>query len=376
MPAPSHPRLNTARPQSLAQSRAQSLAQSLLLALPICWLGCADAPPAGEARRPEPPQLLQNDAQEMVLDDVVPQVPAAPAGDGAAAGEAPVAEGAPVAEAAAVPATELTAPGRPPIPGAPLNKEILSVLESYPTDGTYTYFWKRGKHTDGTSQTLRWGDTVLAEGNAEGQVHCSGITWEVWLRALQRAGGGEALAGKITGEELLALRATWYVEDGSIGGPVDALSRSGLARRITDYKDLKPGDLVQFWRNSGKGHSAIFIDHIRNADGSPRGIIYWSAQQSSGGLGKRRVSVGDGEFQIAPGKLYGARAILPEGAQRLARTEPSPPAAQSGPAPEAPGLSAEDQASAATPEAGRPEGPAAARAPSPLGDGPAAAVID
>jgi hypothetical protein len=317
------------------------------------------------------------------VEPALPEAPATPAHPPLTAPAELAQDEAPSADLAAVDAAvELgaAAPSAPLIPGAPLNKTVLRLLESYPTDGTYTYYWKRGQHTDGTSRTLRWGETVLAEGSPAGQVHCSGITWELWLRALDESGGAAVLQPQITGEELLALRATWYVEDGSLGGPVDALTRRGLAQRVDRLDDLRPGDFVQFWRNSGKGHSAVFIDHIRNPDGSARGMIYWSAQQSSGGLGKRRVSVGDGEFQIAPGRLHGARAILPAGAipsAAVAAATPSvaspPPAAAPAPplgsaeAPPAPAPAAPSSATEAAAIATR-EGEAHAA--------PTAAVID
>ena len=275
--------------------------------LVIAPTGCGGASPS------EPPAVTPEVAAPPTL-PLAPTTPPDPAPATPSGVVPPAQADAPTAaldDVDAAVALGARSPQRTPVAGTPLNPTVLRLLESYPTDGTYTYFWKRGQHTDGTSLTLRWGDTVLAEGSPTRQVHCSGITWEVWLRALDESGAAAVLQPQLSGEQLLALRATWYVEDGSLGGPVDALTRAGLAQRIDQLEDLRPGDFVQFWRNSGKGHSAIFIDHIRNADGSARGIIYWSAQQSSGGLGKRRVSVGDGEFQIAPGRLHGARALLP-----------------------------------------------------------------
>ena len=48
-----------------------------------------------------------------------------------------------------------------------------------------------------------------------------------------------------------------------------------------------------------------------NTNGTVRGLVFWSAQASSGGIGTRIVSIGASEFQISPGRLYGVRAILP-----------------------------------------------------------------
>ena len=75
------------------------------------------------------------------------------------------------------------------------------------------------------------------------------------------------------------------------------------------FADLLPGDLVQFWRNSGNGHSAVFVAHTRYRSGALRGLVFWSAQGASEGLGYRMVSFGQGVHQLpAEGGLYGVRA--------------------------------------------------------------------
>jgi hypothetical protein len=160
------------------------------------------------------------------------------------------------------------------------------------------------------TRSLLWRGVSLAEPLPDKGIHCSGITFEVYVRALQRA-AGEGASGP-SPEELLALKESWYVrEEGSDGGPVDALARHGLGQSITDPEQLQPGDFVQWWRNNKKGHSAIFIQHTRNGDGSLRGMVYWSAQGTSKGIGQRRVSIGEDINQITPGRLYGVRALRP-----------------------------------------------------------------
>jgi hypothetical protein len=194
----------------------------------------------------------------------------------------------------------------------PLNDTVLQLVDSYPL-GRYPYGWIRGVDTDGVSQSLIWRGTVLGQPDAARSVHCSGITFEVYIQALSRL----LPDGGPTGAELLALKEEWYIREGTRSGPVDALVRRGLGVPVETLADLTPGDFVQFWRNNGNGHSAIFISHTLRSDGTPRGLVYWSAQGASEGLGYRRVSIGAGEFQISPGSLYGVRAVLPGDAPLL-----------------------------------------------------------
>lgn len=190
----------------------------------------------------------------------------------------------------------------------PLNPLVLAELGAMPRDGSLPYVWTPGEHTDGVSAPVSWRGERLATPDAGGGVHCSGVTFEVWVRALAAAVGEGAGP---TAAELRALKQTWYNRGGGDGGPVDALVRTGLGTRIHRLEDLRPGDLVQFWRNNGNGHSAIFVDHTRTRTGALRGMVFWSAQSSSQGLGRRYVSVGRGTHQITPGRLHGVRPVVP-----------------------------------------------------------------
>ena len=189
----------------------------------------------------------------------------------------------------------------------PLNPHVLELVGSYPLDGRHPYSWVPGRHTDGVSQALSWRGTLLGEPDAERSVHCSGITFEVYIQALSRSLRSEGP----TGAALLALKEDWYIRQGTRSGPVDALVSRGMGLPIERLDELQPGDFVQFWRNNGNGHSAIFIEHTRYRSGAPRGMVFWSAQGSSEGLGYRRVSLGENESQIHPDNLYGVRATAP-----------------------------------------------------------------
>ena len=190
----------------------------------------------------------------------------------------------------------------------PINAHVVAVLQDYPLDGRTPYAWQAGEHLDGVTRALTWQGTPVAAPSPAGAVHCSGITFEVYLQALERAQGGQS---GLSPAALLALKESWYVRDGGRAGPAGALVAAGLGEAVERVEDLLPGDIVQFWRNSGRGHSAIVTGHTYRRSGSVRGIEFWSAQSSSGGLGRRFVSVGPAEHQIAPGQLFAVRPTLP-----------------------------------------------------------------
>lgn len=211
-----------------------------------------------------------------------------------------------VTPAKAAPPAPEAAPEAAPAAPVSLNAAILDILAEYSQETSLPYVWSPHQDTDGVTRELRWQGTLLAAPEAGGGIHCSGITYEVYLRALA------AVVGEARGPDaatLLALKETWYVRDGDELGPVDALAKAGLGERVSGLAAFKPGDIVQFWRNNGKGHSVIFINQTRNSDGSVRGMVYWSAQGTSGGIGMRRTSPGPDINQIAPGRLYGVRPI-------------------------------------------------------------------
>lgn len=190
--------------------------------------------------------------------------------------------------------------------GQPLNAIVLKTLGGYPLGEANPYDWHRGVNTDGVSRDLFWRGVPLAAAGGDGGVHCSGITWEVYLRSLTEAVGEGAGP---TGEELLAAKDTWYVRTEDEAGPVGALVGRGLGVIPADVAALQPGDFIQFWRNNGKGHSAIFLSHRYNPDGTIRGLVYWSAQGSSGGIGRRIISFGEDVNQV--NRLYAVRATHP-----------------------------------------------------------------
>lgn len=246
-----------------------AMARPLLLLLPLLTLGCGRELSLGEAQAAAPPP--------------------------------------PLAAAVPLPAPEAETPATVARRAETvwLNQAILDALATYSRGAAHPYVWSKGVNTDGVTQELYWRGTLLAAPEADGGIHCSGITYEVYLKALASVVGEDAGP---SAETLLTLKDTWYVRDGQPQGPVAALVDADLGEPVDGLAALKPGDIVQFWRNNGKGHSVVFISHTRNTDGSLRGMTYWSAQGTSGGIGMRRVSPGPDINQIAEGRLWGVRA--------------------------------------------------------------------
>lgn len=210
---------------------------------------------------------------------------------------------------ASVPTLPMPGSGRrlpAPTVAEALNATVLATLGTYPLGEANPYDWHRGVNTDGVSRDLFWRGVPLAAAGGDGGVHCSGITWEVYLRSLTAAVGDGAGP---SGEDLLAAKDTWYVRTEDEAGPVGALVGHGLGVIPADVAALQPGDFIQFWRNNGKGHSAIFLSHRFNADGTIRGLVYWSAQGSSGGIGRRIISFGEDVNQV--NRIYAVRAVKP-----------------------------------------------------------------
>ena len=71
------------------------------------------------------------------------------------------------------------------------NAAVVSILETYPTDGSYEYYWPSGSGSGwkGTTQDIYYLDTLVAEGDPYNRSYCVGLTWEVFMRAFDEKVG-------------------------------------------------------------------------------------------------------------------------------------------------------------------------------------------
>ena len=81
---------------------------------------------------------------------------------------------------------------------------------------------------------------------------------------------------------------------------------------MSDLEEVRPGDFLQFWRNSGSGHSSVFIDWERDATGTIEGVWYWSTQGSTDGIGYNLEYFGSGESDLDPAHFHAARITSPD----------------------------------------------------------------
>ncbi len=193
------------------------------------------------------------------------------------------------------------------------NQVVVDLLEGYPTDGTHPYLWDGS--TVGVTQDIWYLDTLVAEGSPGGTCYCVGITWEVFMLAFEEVDAstsGDGTLNEVDVAELYEFRTDWYVRDLYGAGAVDALEYYGIGEEVTDLQDVRQGDFVQFWRNSGSGHSVVFDDWEIDGDGDIIGVHYWSCQGSTDGLGYVSEYFGTGGSYLDPSFFFVGRAWMPD----------------------------------------------------------------
>lgn len=189
-----------------------------------------------------------------------------------------------------------------------LNQHVLALMASYPLDGSYGYYWPKSGGWEGTTQDLVYAGAKLTTGDPQHRSFCCGLTYEVYVRALLRASGGRPVEG-ITPDVLREARLRFFgdsKQDPERRQLVQhALASLGLGRAIKDLRQARAGDFVQFWRHSGSGHQAVFVNWIWKGD-EIVGLTYWSSQSSTHGIGYSSERFGpDG---VKADEVYVARA--------------------------------------------------------------------
>jgi len=200
-----------------------------------------------------------------------------------------------------------------------LNAYVLSVLRSYPTDGTHGYHWPKDESAPpeawrGNAHALVYGGQTLSAADPRQRCHCSGLTFEVFLEAWRAWTRAKGLPDTIAGLDLEGVRRLqkqWF------GSPQDrstlrtALVENGLGTQLKDLEQARPGEFVQLWRHDGSGHAAVFLAWERGPDGSRAGLRYWSTQKSTNGIGERVETFGNIGHSVNAGELYLCRVGRP-----------------------------------------------------------------
>ena len=198
--------------------------------------------------------------------------------------------------------------------GSGYNALVLDILQSYATDGTHDYYWPADGGWYGTTRDVVYRGTTVAEGDPAGRCYCVGLTWEVMLRAFELADsttGGDGTLNGLSVSQLNEFRVDWFVRDLYGDGVVTALENYGLGEQVRSWTDVEPGDFVQFWRNSGSGHSVIFMDWETNSSGDVSGFRYWSTQSSTDGISYNSEYFGTTGSSVNASYFFVARALMP-----------------------------------------------------------------
>lgn len=198
-----------------------------------------------------------------------------------------------------------TRPTGPPLP-AGLSAEVAAVMDRYPTDGSYPYYWPPDDGVWwGTTHDVWYLGVLLSPGDPEHRSHCVGITWEIAMEVLQAAAGeGQPING-LSPADMLTFRTDWFVREVGGLGAAEAVERAGVGLRVPEDQ-LQRGDFLQMW-GAASGHSGIFDRYERTDDGRPA-IRYWSVHPFLGAIGTWTDAYGPYGLRV----VYGARLLRRE----------------------------------------------------------------
>ncbi len=187
-----------------------------------------------------------------------------------------------------------------------LNGHILATLSEYRRRGEHAYYWPRGDESwHGVTRDISYLGQVYAKGDPHGRAFCSGITFEVFMRAYAAWAADQGQAFVMPGipdlSTLDTFRRRWWGKERK-DTMAHALTSFGLGAIIENKRDAQPGDFVQLWRHNGSGHSAVFMGwEIRR--GKIVGIRYWSVQPATDGIGYRTEHFGRHGARVDPRRV-------------------------------------------------------------------------
>lgn len=195
------------------------------------------------------------------------------------------------------------------------NDTVVEVMRSYPTDGSYGYWWPRGSDWEGTTQDLVYEGRKIATGDPKKRSYCCGLTFEVFFKAYEKhcaERGAPFKIGTLAADDVHELRLRWF--GASSNGDrqrlcLEAVTSYGLGRRIEKLEEARAGDFVQLWRHDGSGHSVIFASWDTTG-GKPVGLTYWSTQNATKGIGFHTEKFGD-KKGLDRQRLYIVRVVPP-----------------------------------------------------------------
>jgi hypothetical protein len=182
-----------------------------------------------------------------------------------------------------------------------LNPYVLKVISGYPLDGSYPYHcsWEPREYDiyNGVTQDLWYKGMVVAKAYPDGSrcSYCCGFTFEVFVRAMKLRNIQKGLDpddfNGLTFNDLFNVLQLWYIE-GDGDSEQRAITSYGFGKAVTDFEQVRPGDILSYSTTPPGGHSVIFIDWLRDDDKKIVGLKYFSSNLS----GTHGVGYGSAHF--------------------------------------------------------------------------------
>ena len=173
-----------------------------------------------------------------------------------------------------------------------LNSYVLNVIASYPL-GNYPYLLNNDyRNYNGVTENLYYQGSIIAKAHPSGNraSHCSGITFEVFFKAMQARNRKLGLPiddfNGMSFSQLQDFQMLWYVASGNkrTSNVAAAVEKYGIGRQIHNWEEAKKGDFLDFSRSNQTGHTVVFLHWVRDNDGRIIGLHYWSSQGSTNGI--------------------------------------------------------------------------------------------
>jgi hypothetical protein len=183
-----------------------------------------------------------------------------------------------------------------------LNSYVLKVIPTYKGE-KYPYLLNNDyDNYNGVTENIIYKGSLLAKANPDGSKssHCVGLTYEVFFRAMQNRNKEAGLSlnnfNNMTIDDMKDFLLTWYAAKGTPKAEgnqlAGAIVKYGLGTKITRPEDAKAGDFIDFSRTRS-GHTAVFINWLKDNKGSIVGFKYWSTQESTNGIGYKEEYFSD-----------------------------------------------------------------------------------
>lgn len=170
----------------------------------------------------------------------------------------------------------------------------------------------------GTAHEIRYLGQRFWDADPSGRAHCIGFVFQTYIDACERwaravSGESSFQLGEIDAYGFRPLRRDFYVGTGATGAGgrsvIDALSSRGLGEEIMDLEEARAGDFVQFSRNNGTSHAAVFLGWEHSSPGERRGLRIFGVQR--GRAQETTELIGLARDMVNSRRIFVLRAHLP-----------------------------------------------------------------